>query len=190
MQRGLQNNSVSSRLLKLFLMDKKKGIVALCLISVMLFMWIKVFVAGGPEKAEAALLKAEAALKLPEVERKLVYIDMPEIKGRNDVLSRDFFDVDARSLIGTEVDIVFSDEKDLALVLAEGLKLEAIALGQNRQAFINDKLLAVGDKFFVSDEDEVDMYECEVIGIEENKVFIRCGETEISLKLVEAEVVN
>ena len=188
MREDLQNNSVSSRLLKLFLADKKKATVALCLISVMGFMWIKVLVGGGPEEAEAALLKADAALGLPEVEQKLVYIDMPEIKGRNDVLSRDIFDVEARSLIGTEVDIIFSDEKDLAFVLAEELKLEAIALGQNRQAFINDKLLAVGDKFFVSDE--VDTYECEVIGIEENKVFIRCGKTEISLKLVEAEVVD
>jgi len=187
MQGNLQNNSVSSRLLKLFLVDKKKGTVALCLVSVMVFMWIKVLVGGGPTETEAALLKAAAVREQPEVEQKLVYIDMPEIKGRNDVLSRDIFDVEARSLIGTEVDIVFSNEKDLAFVLAEELKLEAIALGQNRQAFINDKLLAVGDNFLVSDE--VNTYECEVIGIEENKVFIRCGETEISLKLVEAEVV-
>jgi len=188
MQGNLQNNSVSSRLLKLFLVDKKKGTVALCLVSVMVFMWIKVLVGGGPTETEAALLKAKAVMGKPEVEQKLVYIDMPEIKGRNDVLSRDFFDIEARSLIGTEVDILFSDEKDLAFVLAEELKLEAIALGQNWQAFINDKLLEVGDKFFVSNE--VDTYECEVVGIEENKVFVRCGETEISLKLVEAKVVD
>ena len=71
------------------------------------------------------------------------------------------------------------------MVLSEELKLEAIAMGRKPQAFINDKLLVVGDEFFVSNE--ISTYECEVIGIEENKVFIKCGETEIVLKLLETE---
>ena len=185
----LKDNSVSSRLLRVFFADKKKVIVALCLVSVMVFMWIKVLFGGGPESAKANSLDTEAEVqKESKMELKLAYIDMPEIKGRNDILSRDFFDVEGRSLIANEVDIVFSEEEELAFVLSRELSLEAIVLGQDRQAFINDKLLVVGEKFFVSTE--IDAYECEVIGIEENKVFVRCGETEISLKLVDVEVVD
>ena len=55
--------------------------------------------------------------------------------------------------------------------------------GESPQAFINDVLLSVGDKLPVRDGDNT--YECEVIRIEENKVFIRCGQTEIQLKLAE-----
>ena len=67
--------------------------------------------------------------------------------------------------------------------VAEKLKLEAIGLGKNPQAFINDKLLSVGDKWLVKDRG--DMYECEVVRIGENTVFIRCGEAEITLKLTQ-----
>lgn len=185
MRGDLKNNLASSRLLQQLVLDKKKAIFALSLICVMGFMWIKVLVGGEPAGAKAAMTK-EITQENKQQEVKIGFIDLPEVKGRNDVLSRDFFDVDARSLIGTEVDIIFSDENDgVGVILSEELKLEAIAMGRQPQAFINDKLLVVGDEFFVSNE--VSTYECEVIGIEENKVFIKCGETEIVLKLLETE---
>ena len=72
--------------------------------------------------------------------------------------------------------------------IAKKLKLNAIGLGENPQAFINDKLLNVGDKLPV--RDGTSTYECEVIRIEENIVLIRCGETEIQLKLLQKPAVE
>jgi len=63
------------------------------------------------------------------------------------------------------------------------MKLQAIGLGENPQAFINDILLAVADKMIVSDGTE--MYECEVIEISQNTVLVRCRGVGIRLKLVE-----
>jgi hypothetical protein len=68
--------------------------------------------------------------------------------------------------------------------VAERLKLEAIMLGEKPRAFINDKLLTVGDTLLV--RDEIETYECEIVGIEEREVFIRWGETKIQLKLMQA----
>ena len=67
--------------------------------------------------------------------------------------------------------------------IAEKLKLEAIGLGKNPQAFINDKLLSAGDKLLV--RDKIDVYECEVVEIRENTVLIRCGEAKITLRLTQ-----
>ena len=89
-----------------------------------------------------------------------------------------------------EVSLVSRDgNREYVNGVAEKLRLEAIGLGENPQAFINDKLLGVGDKLLV--RDGVSTYECELIGIEENAVFIRCGEEEIQLKLTQkVEVTN
>ena len=49
------------------------------------------------------------------------------------------------------------------------------------QAFINDKLLLVGDKLSVQEGDNV--YEFEVVEIRENMVLVKCKDAEITLKL-------
>jgi len=67
--------------------------------------------------------------------------------------------------------------------IAEKLRLEAIGMGGNPRAFINDKLLSVGDKLLVRNDGV--QYECEVVGIDEETVFIRCSDIEITLKLTQ-----
>ena len=78
--------------------------------------------------------------------------------------------------------------EETARWIAKKLKLEAIVLGENPRAFINDKLLSVGDKLFI--RDGINTCECEVAKIEENMVFIRCGETEVTLRLTQTSVNN
>jgi hypothetical protein len=56
-------------------------------------------------------------------------------------------------------------------------------VGENPQAFINNKVLSVGDKLLVTDG--VSAYECEVVGIEEDTVFVKFGEAEIQLRLAQ-----
>jgi len=169
--------------------EKKKTIIALCLIAVMALMWVKVLGKKGPETAGAALRGGEVVEGQSNSELKISFIELPNVKGRNDVLIRDFFTADGGDLSSAGgVNVVSRDGGgEVIRRIAEKLKLEAIGLGENPQAFINDKLLAVGDKLPIVDRGNT--YECEVIGIEENTVSIRCGEAEITLKLTQANEV-
>ena len=196
-----KNISGRSRLVGQLASEKKKGIVALCLIAVMVFMWVKALGKKTAASAEGALMAQEMNLKdESNSELKISFIELPEVSGRNDVLTRDFFAADGwqdflRDREGKnlsdieEVSVVSGDGgEETARKVAEKIILEAITLGENPQAFINDKLLTVGDKFLI--RDGADTYECEVAGIEEGIVFIRCEEAEIKLKLMGASITD
>jgi hypothetical protein len=182
---------VANRLFSRLAAEKKKTVIAVCLIALMVFMWARVLGRKTPQSAEAAATAQETGQ--PNSELKISFIELPKIKGRHDVLDRDFFaadgwrsftrDAEGKNLTGIkEVSVVSGDDsEEVVRRVAEKLKLEAIGLGKNPRAFINNKLLSVGDKLLISEG--ADMYECEVVGIEEHAVFIRCGEAEITLKL-------
>ena len=59
--------------------------------------------------------------------------------------------------------------------------MEAIVSSKEPLAFINDKVVRIGDKLFVSDG--IDTYECEVVEIKENTVVMKCRESQITLKM-------
>ena len=196
MQRNPGNSdNVLSMLISRLAAEKSKSITAICLIAVMVFMWVRVLGGKTPESAAAALTAQDVnsdASKSNLV--RISFIELPKTEGRNDVLTRDFFTVDdwqgflngEKSLISIEEASAVAKDNSEEVVkrVAEKLKLEAIGLGENPQAFINDKLLSVGDKLSVKDGDNT--YECIVIGIEENKVSVKFGETQITLKLTQA----
>jgi len=181
------NSSGPNRIMSQLAAEKKKTITALCLIGLMVFMWVKVLGGKTPQSAEATLMVQKANLDTSRVnsELKMSFIELPKVKGRNDVLTRDFFAADGWQVMrGGEVNVVSKDGSEGVVTrIAKKLNLEAIGLGKNPQAFINDKLLSVGDKLLV--RDGVNTYECEVIGIEENTVSVRYGEVEIQLKLAQ-----
>ena len=196
MEQRLKNSSGgANRLFSRLAADKKKTVIALCLIAVMAFMWARVLVRKTPQSAEAAERNGQVKpdTSASNSQLKISFIELPRIKGRNDGLTRDFFAVDdwqsfignaeGENLIGIgELGHVSGDaSEEVVRKVAEKLKLEAIGLGENPQAFINDKLLSLGDKLSVADG--ASTYECEVVGIEENMVFIKFGEAEITLKL-------
>jgi len=170
--------------------EKKKTACALGLITVMLFMWAKAFWKKGPQSAEAAPMNRSGAVGKAEPQLKISFIELPKIAGRNDVLTRDFFVIDSAVLGGArEVNVVSKGgNEEVVRQIAEKLKLEAIVTGSVPQAFINDKLLSVGDKLLVGSADE--SYECEVAAVEEDRVFIRCREAEITLKLTQTSVID
>ena len=173
--------------------EKKKAVIALCLIGVMVFMWTRVLGGKTPQTAKAAVTARDSGQ--PNSELKISFIELPKVKGRNDALAGDFFDADSwrgfmrdgegENLTSIEEVSVVSKNGSEEVIrrVAEKLKLEAIGLGKNPQAFINDKLLSAGDKLLV--RDKADVYECEVIEIGENRVFIRCGEAKITLRLMQ-----
>lgn len=181
--------------------EKKKTITAVCLLSVMVLMWVKVFVGKSPETVlaeEVSGASVENQLELQQQldgsKSKIFYVELPKVKGRNDVLARDFFSDDDTSLVtenvrGVEPVADKGRSEQVIRKISEKLVLDAIVLGQKPQAFINNRLYEAGDGLTVADE--TDSYDCEVVKIEETEVTIRCSEGTITLKISHpAEVLN
>ena len=202
MRQNMHNNgSEGNRLLGRLAAQKKKAVVAFCLIAVMAFMWFKVLIKKSPQAAQASPgTKQVDPNGHTSSQLKVSFIDLPEVAGRNDVITRDFFDVGSwQEFVGNGEGNHLAGVKDVNVTSGKGseevvrrvvekLKLEAIVLGKNPQIFINGKLLSRWDKLLVGDAAQT--YECEVVGIEENTVFIRCGKAQITLRLTQAMEVN
>lgn len=175
--------------------EKKKAALALCLITLMAFMWIRTLTRRGPESAKAAFMAEQVDIDgQTEPELKISFIELPQVAGRNDVITRDIFDSDGwqefvdgegRKSFGVEEVNIVSNNSDEEVIkkVAENLNLEAIVSIESPLAFINDKVLRVGDKLLVGDG--VEKYECEVAEIKENTVVMRCREASITLKLTQ-----
>ena len=189
MKQALKNSGVTvNRLLNKYASDRKKAVLAVCLIVVMAFMWIRLISKKAPKSANAApttVTTTDVAVSESDSGTEVSFAELPYIKGRNDMLTRDFFVSEKVESDEVQTTAVISEDthEDYAEKVAANLKLEAIGLGDNPQAFINNKLLSVGDKLFVSDG--ANTYECEVVRIEENIVLIKYGEAEIQLKLTQ-----
>ncbi|MHC4544036.1 MAG: hypothetical protein ACYTDW_01835 [Planctomycetota bacterium] len=192
------NNTVNgaNRLVSRLAAEKKKTVTAVCLIALMVFMWARVLNQKTPGTAAAQRQEnVDQDVLGSNVELKISFIELPKIPGRNDVLTRDFFAADGwRNFIrgeenpGNKEVNVFSKDGNEEVVrrVAQKLKLEAIVIGSdgNPQAYINGKLVSVGDKLIVRNGGN--KYECEVVGIAENVVIIKCLEAEIRLEVMKA----
>jgi hypothetical protein len=176
--------------------EKKKAVAASCLIVVMAILWIRVLTNNGPETAEAVLTAEQLNVEDTSTQKLNVsFIKLPQVAGRNDIITRDFFaSNDWRQFKGDkkhnlavieEVNVVSKNgNEEVIRKVAEKLKLEAIVvLGNNPRAYINNKVMSVGDNLLILDG--IDTYECEVIEITENKVVIKCREAEVVLKLTQ-----
>jgi len=192
MRQNTRNNSRGgNRLFNHLAAEKKKTVLALCLITLMAFMWIRVLTRAEPQAAEAGSMAEQMDVETQsESELKISFIQLPQVEGRNDVIARDFFASDGwQDFVDgkghkSEVDIVSKNgDQEVIRKVAEKLKLEAIVSSENPLAFINDKVLRVGDKLLVGDG--IDRYECEVVEIKENTVVMRCREARITLKLTQ-----
>jgi hypothetical protein len=165
----------------------------LLLIGVMVFMWVRLLLNKSPQAASAAEFEQASYERRANQQSKISFISLPETEVRNDVLTRDFFTVrswydfaagasEKRNF--SAVGIVSAENADaVAAKIVPRLKLDVIEMGAKPQVFINDKLLTIGDTLVV--DDSVQMYECRIVGIEKNRVLIRCGEAQIQLKLTQ-----
>jgi len=194
MRQNAGNNSRSgNRFFNHLAAEKKKAVLALCLIALMAFMWIKMLTKTSPQAADAELIAGLMKMETQsEPELKISFIELPRIAGRNDVIARDFFAsngwqgfVDGRGpkSVGVEEVDIKNDDQEVIRKVAENLMLEAIVSSEDPLAFINDKVLRAGDKLFVSDG--IDRYECEVVEIKGNTVVMKCRESTITLKMTQ-----
>jgi hypothetical protein len=183
-------NNITEKISSQLGADKKKTIAAVGLLLVMVFMWFRMLGNKGPEGAEAAL--PVAAAEETKAESAVSYKKLPEVEGRNDVLTRDFFS--AKNLTGfagegqktgRDQDVTAGDgvSKGSMQRLAEKLKLEAIMVGKKPFAFINNNLATVGDEIIVKDGEE--SYICKVTEIKETCVKVKYKDSEIALKLTQ-----
>ena len=196
MKQNARNNSRGvNRFFSHLAAEKKKAVLALCLISLMAFMWIKVLTKTSPQAAKAELIAELIMETQSEPALEISFIELPRVAGRNDMVTRDFFASDGwqnfvggrghKSVAVEQIDIVSEtdDQEVIRRKVADNLKLEAIVSSEVPLAFINDKILRAGDKLFVGDG--IESYECEVVEIKENMVVIRCREALITLKMTQ-----
>ena len=174
--------------------DKKKAIVAFGLILVMAFMWVKVL--SGKKNVQAANAAPQQTQAKDAGEFEISYIQLSNVDGRNDILTRDVFDSGqwvgfktkgGNEYVATGFDTKYSgDQNQMAGTIkrvAEELKLEAILGGDLPQAFINNKLLSVGQTLTVPHNDRP--YEFEVVRINENEVELKCFDLIVTKKIIQ-----
>jgi hypothetical protein len=198
MKRNLVNATAgANRLYRQVTADKKKAVLALSLIIVMFVMWFRVFSGKKPSAVEAKSETKQGAIEdKSEPQIKISFVELPKVPVLNDVIKNDFFTLCSwQSLIKNEEGknlnriqevSVFTKNgsKEVITRAAQKLKLEAIFLADNPQAYINNKLLSPSDKLLIRNEGGT--YEFEVIGIYEDFVLLRCGKAQITLKLKQA----
>ncbi len=207
MRKNLKSSNGPNRFFSQLAAEKKKSVTALCLVAVMALMWVRVLLRRTPQAAEATSVTEEMDVEYKaNTKLRISFIELPEVAGRNDVITRNFFASDGWQdyVYGQVENLADTEEVNVSQPLSSGssrpyegrgsrltgagLKLEAIGLGENPQAFINDKLLSVGDKLLVGDG--VDRYEFEVVKIKRNTVVLRCRQAEITLKLTQAPIID
>ena len=198
---GKNNGKAANRLLRRLAADKKKSIIAMALLGVMAVMWLRVLSGKRPVAAPAATTQTSDAAntKQPAV-RKVTFVELPIIPGRNDVIVRDFFNARGWKDFGRHKDdgpdaseqgtlISPKNQDELLEQLTSKLRLEALVGGDQPRAFINNRLVSKGDSVVVKRGN--DTYLFEVVGIFENSVLLKHNEAHVTLKLTqESEVHN
>ena len=90
---------------------------------------------------------------------KIAFVELPEVPGRNDIIGRDYFaagnwqDFKSAEEGNTVEEVNVSSagqSKEVVTKVAQQLKLQAIGLSDKPQAFINDRLLSVGNSLAVT----------------------------------------
>lgn len=192
-----------SRFVNRLAAEKKKTIIALCLVTVMGLMWVRVLTGRKTTTAaQGDIGWKKTAMAVQSVTKpKLVFMELPDVEGRNDVLVRDFFSVNqweafirnnnGEESFGKEVSMTVGNtseqqfDRETILQVAKLLKLTVIELGERPHAFINDTLLSIGEILLVEYEDT--SYEFTLVTIKGNEVLLTCQGVNIEMKLLHPE---
>ena len=197
----MQNVNNPSDLLGGFGADRKKMIIAAALISLMIFMWGRVILSSRVSNdASAADVKTQAAIENTQQqtiqEIKIDYIELPVIPGRNDKLSRNFFDADNFSAFPLDPEgsyvsgsksqktNVSQDQSQIIDQIAQTIRVDAIIVGQESgigEAFIEERLLSNGSTFDVEHKGRI--YEFEVVEVFESKVVLKWEDVTVTIKM-------
>ncbi len=174
-------------------LKKPKVIVAVVLISIMGFMWVKVLLNHRSKRNEAMAAVTRAAAEDTAAEQnqqvRMSLHPLPVVPGRNDVLTHDIFTADrwdafpgsAGSNGAGSAGGIGSYDGDLVAKIASAITLEAVIAGANPEAFIENKLVKVGDILAVRYQDRI--YEFTVAQIHETKVVLKWNDFTVDLRM-------
>ncbi len=159
--------------------EKKKICIAAGLVAIMIFMWVKVFSSGGSTvKNAGAQVVSQVPQQKQQGQAEISYVQLPVVSGRNDVLTRDIFDVASSSCFSTSgntgsKEVAAGQEPDeikLAKIAAK-IQVNAIFTGDTPQAYVADELLSVGSILKVRYDKHI--YEFTVKEINSNQVVLK-----------------
>ncbi|MDO8303427.1 MAG: hypothetical protein Q7T18_09310 [Sedimentisphaerales bacterium] len=182
-----------NQVMKNLMAEKKKIIIASLLIGVMAVMWGRIFFKkdGVPAAATAMAIQAAAVEETPSQPKvKMTYVELPQVKGRNDTLARDVFAAGGwQGLVAVANNApqsthrVKSSHEQLSdrvnEMIGKELRLDAILSGKNPQAYVGGTLVSPGGKLIVKQEGE--NYEFRVVAIRENEVVLVCKGVQVKL---------
>lgn len=190
------NNRIAQaqRMLDRLAVDRKKAVFAVCLFAVMGFMWFRVLTGHKPGPAAASTAGTPVSGKTQKPPQNIHFIELPKLQGRNDYINRDFFashnwgcfrqEANPSQDPGATPGVTAPDRtQEVAARLGQALKLEAVMKDGTPRAYINDRLLRLGDRFPV--HDGPDTCEFEVLRIYEDSVLLGCNGTQLTLKLTQ-----
>jgi hypothetical protein len=196
-----RETQVTDRALDL-LRDGKKTVLAVSLVMVMAVMWIRVLIGHRPGSASAVERRdTNAATASEPAKTQTTMVPLPRIPGRNDVIGGDCFSIRDRTPFRrfaaapeTSTDSEVPGEtthrdQEVIQQVAQTLKLEAVVRRDGPpRAFMNDRMLEVGDRFTV--ERGAACLEFEVLWIDEGTVLVKCKDVQLALKLAQSTEVQ
>lgn len=163
--------------------QRKKLILAIALLAVMGVLWLRLFVSKGKPQAASAVMPTDisADVSVSPAGNNIVFVDLPVVPERHNVLANDFFDAKLFKEFGTgdlgaagEIIESNRDSRDTAAGAAvDAMELVAIVNDTKPQAFIEDKLLEEGQSFRFVFHDQ--NYQFKVVKIHNSKVELECN---------------
>lgn len=181
--------------------NQGKIILAVVLIGVMGFLWIRVFLRGKPAAASAKptttqAAAATAAIKTAPVVR-FSYVPLAVVPGRHDRLTRDLFSVPDSAIFPWQQKPVPQAEQPNAVTpvedpwekqirpFMERIVVDAIGTDPKgtAQVFIQDRFLSIGDRFSFKLGQQ--QYELKVKEIHSNSVVLEWQDHSVTLKMSE-----
>jgi hypothetical protein len=161
--------------------EKGKLLVAIVLITVMAFMWIKVF--SGKSTVTKAAASA-VAVQQDAAQRTITYVPLPVAAGRNDTLKRNVFDRDdfGGKNAGAGGGGMGMHKANIAKI-AKTIKLNAIITGEKPAAFIDSQLATVGSVLNLRCDGQ--LYEFVVTKITENTALLSWEDFNITVRMVQ-----
>lgn len=183
----------AGRLAGYLVRDGRKTGIAVALVAVMAVMWLRVLTGQKPQSAGAGPSSPQRIEAVADDQPSMRFIELPVQPGRNDRIHRDFFTAHNWSDFSSgsrsqgtgpkpDVGTVPTDRtEEVVAKLARTLQLEAVLWSADPQAFVNDRLVRIGDTLAL--RDGADFYPFEVVEIQKDAVLVTCGDSRFTLKL-------
>jgi hypothetical protein len=173
--------------------ERKKVAVALLLIGVMVLMWARVLIKKNTASAQNVTLAPQTVpAETLQPKMRITYIQLPDIKGRTDTLSRDIFASNKWEAMGATANgktqtrekhkNANEDLKNTIETIGNELKLEAVFSGKNPQASVGGMLVSLQGKLTVKYEG--DQYEFKAVAINDNEVVLECKGIQVKLSMM------